>query len=128
MIIFKNLGRISNWQESKWRLLFGVHTCRGRMYNEFGVQYMVGQHSMHLILTMSPLPPPTHSPPMHPFWIDAQIASKLSSTMQNIVWMFFHIPMFGFMIYVNGIWIQTKFLHQWNMKAQWIISKKKSTM
>jgi hypothetical protein len=84
IILFKNLGWTSNWQESKGGLLFGVHVGGGCTIN-LGRNTRWGQHSMHLILTMFPPPPPTHSPPMHPFWIDAQIASKLSSKMQNIV-------------------------------------------
>jgi hypothetical protein len=46
--------------------------------------------------------------------------------MQNIVWKFFHIPMFGLMtswfMYMELEFKQN--LHQWKMKAQRIISKK----
>jgi hypothetical protein len=129
IILFKNLGWTSNWQESKRGLLFGVHTCRGRMYNQFGVQYKVG--TTFLAPNIDHVPPaPTHSLTPH-----APFLNWCTNSFQIIIYNakyclnVFHICMFGLMnSWFMYIWIKKTFLHQWKMKAQWIISNKNSTM
>lgn len=129
IILFKNLGWSSNWQESEGGLLFGVYECKGRMYNQFGVQYKVGTtfHAPH-IDHVPPTCPPTHPPTPH-----APFLNSCTNIFQIIIYnakyclkVFSHsyVWPYDLMIHVHGIWIQTKFLHQWKMKAQWIISKK----
>jgi hypothetical protein len=128
IILFKSLGWTSNWQESKEGLLFGVHTCKERVYNQFGVQYKVGTtfHAPHIDhVPLAPTQP--HAPFLNWCTNSVQIIIYNAKYCLN-VFLDSYVWPHDLMIYVHWIWIQKKFLHQWKMKAQWIISKTKSTM